>query len=365
MNIYGLTYAQLEQYLLQAGEKFSKAPFIYKSLYRKQITDLMDIDTINETLKRKLADSFTIALPRLVEQIESEDTIKFLFALPHSETNTHNRLNNCDTDCECSSALPSDELLIEAVLMRQSYGNSLCISSQAGCNMACAFCQSGRFKKVRNLTAAELVAQLIVVQKLAHCTISNVVLMGIGEPFDNYDNIMQFLEIIMHPHGLAIGKNRITVSTCGIVPKIIDYTAHPYHGLLAISLHAPDDTTRSQLMPINRRYDVASLLDAARAYIDATGKKVMLEYVMLEEINDTPEQAQLLADLIGQDAFHVNLIPYNATQNLGFTQSSRERILAFYDVLKKNHITVTMRREFGASVNAACGQLRANYENKA
>ena len=343
MNIYGLTYTQLEAYLATIGEKTSKAPFIFQSLYRKQITSLLEVDTINQRLKTQLAERFTISLPHLLSKTDGADTVKFLFALPGNTPN-------------------EQEHLIEAVLMRQAYGNSLCISTQSGCNMGCAFCQSGRFKKVHNLTAAELVSQIIAVQKLTDCTIHNIVLMGIGEPFDNYDNVMQFLEIIMHPHGLALGKNHITVSTCGIVPGIEAYTAHPYHGLLAISLHAPDDDTRSKLMPINRRYPIAELMSSARKYIQATGKKVMLEYIMLDGVNDTPPQAQLLAALIGEDNFHVNLIPYNATENAGFAPSSRERILAFYDVLKKHNITVTMRREFGASVNAACGQLRADYE---
>lgn len=342
MNIYGLTYAQLENYLEKTGEKKTKATFIFQGLYRTRITSLMEVACISESTKKLLSDSFSMTLPRLVEKSESNDTIKFLFALPHSSE--------------------SSECLVEAVLMRQKYGNSLCISTQAGCNMACAFCQSGRFKKVHNLAAAELVGQVMAIQVLENCTISNIVLMGIGEPFDNYDNVMQFLEIVMHPHGLAIGKNHITVSTCGIAPKINAYAMHPWHGLLAVSLHAPDDETRSQLMPINRRYPVAELMESARNYIHRTGKKVMLEYIMLEGINDTTAQAQLLADLIGTERFHVNLIPYNATQNLGFSPSSRERILAFYDVLKKHHINVTMRRAFGTSVNAACGQLRADYE---
>lgn len=346
MNIYGITYTELEQHLKNAGEKKTKATFIFQSLYRTQITSFADIAFISEKTKKFLSDSYSISLPHLVEKSESNDTIKFLFALPNS-----------------SNSNPS-EYLIEAVLMRQNYGNSLCVSTQAGCNMACTFCQSGRFKKVHNLTAAELVSQLMAVQIIEKCTISNVVLMGIGEPFDNYDNVMQFLEIIMHPHGLAIGKNHITVSTCGIIPKIYSYATHPCHGLLAISLHAPDDKTRSQLMPINRRYPVTELMESARNYIHITGKKVMLEYIMLNGINDTPAQAQLLAELIGADKFHVNLIPYNATQNLGFAPSSRERILAFYDVLKKHHINVTMRRAFGTSVNAACGQLRADYEKR-
>ncbi len=339
MNIYGLSFAQLTQYLLQHGEKASKAPLIYRALYQQQIHSLLDIPSIRLSLREHLAQACSMELPQLIHQTEGHDTTKFLFAL-------------------------QDGSLIEAVLMRQKYGNTLCISSQVGCNMACAFCQSGRFKKVRNLLPEELVGQMIYIRNQLQLPISNLVLMGIGEPFDNYDNVMQFLEIIQHPHGLALGPRHITVSTCGLVPQILQYAEHPAHGLLAISLHAPDDETRSQLMPINRRYPVAQLMDAARTCIGQTGKKVMLEYVMLQRINDHPWQAQLLADLIGNDDFHVNLIPYNETQNLGFAQSSRERILAFYDVLKKNHITVTMRREFGSSVNAACGQLRADYEKQ-
>lgn len=336
-NIYSLSIAQLEQALLQQGEKSSKAPLIYHGLYRQQVSSFLEIPDIRLSLREYLAQTYSLALPQLVQQTAGQDTIKFLFTL-------------------------QDGSLIEAVLMQQTYGNTLCISSQVGCNMACAFCQSGRFKKVRNLLPEELVGQIMYIHRQLQLPIANVVLMGIGEPFDNYNNVMQFLEIIQHPHGLALGPRHITVSTCGLVPQILQYASHPAHGLLAISLHAPDDETRSQLMPINRRYPVAQLMDAARSCIRQTGKKVMLEYVMLQNCNDHPWQAQLLADLIGTDAFHVNLIPYNATQNLGFTQSSRERILAFYDILKKNHITVTMRREFGASVNAACGQLRADYE---
>lgn len=337
MNIYGLTFSQLEDYLIASGEKITKAPFIFKGLYQQQINSFQELLNIRQSLKEQLQTDFSLSLPRLLQQSSGENTEKFLFAL-------------------------QDDSLIEAVLMRQKYGNSLCISSQVGCNMACNFCQSGRFKKVRNLQPQELVSQIIFVQKFLQITISNIVLMGIGEPFDNYQNIMQFLEIIQHPYGLALGSNHITVSTCGLAPQIEAYATHPYHGLLAISLHAPDEQTRSKLMPINRRYPITQLMDAARFYIQQTGKKVMLEYTMLQDINDTPQQAQMLSDLIGSDAFHVNLIPYNQTQNLGFTKSSQQQILTFYDILKKNHITVTMRREFGSSVNAACGQLRADYE---
>lgn len=338
MNIYQMTFAQLEHYLLEIGENPAKAAFIYKGLYKMQITTLAALPALNETFKQQLASDFELTLPRLVEQSEDHDSAKLLFAL-------------------------SDNSLIEAVVMHQKYGNSLCISTQVGCNMGCSFCQSGRFKKVRNLETWEMVAQLLAVQKALELKISNVVLMGIGEPFDNYDQVMAFIEIISNQRGLSIGMRHITLSTCGIVPRIYDYMLHESHGLLAVSLHAPDNALRDQLMPINRLYPLETLMEAVNIYSQTTHKKVMLEYVMLYKINDSTKQAQQLADLIGDSNCYLNLIPYNETENLAFQKSPFERILAFYDVLKKNHITVTMRREFGASVKAACGQLRADYEN--
>lgn len=338
MNIYGLTFAQLEQYLEKIGEKSSKAPLIYKSLYQQAIVNLLDIPVIRASLKERLAADFELELPRIIEQQGTSDTVKFLFAL-------------------------ADGSLVEAVLMRQKYGNSVCISSQVGCNMGCAFCQSGRFKKTRDLTAGEMTAQLMAIQQALSLKISNVVLMGIGEPFDNYEQVMAFIDIINHPKGLGIGLRHISVSTCGIVPRIYDYLQRPTASLLAVSLHAPNDQLRSQLMPINRAYPLDSLMMAIRAYISATGKKVMLEYCLLCGINDRPEHALQLAELIGESNMHVNLIPYNETQNLGFAKSTVEDIQAFYDILKQQRITVTMRREFGSSVQAACGQLRANYQD--
>lgn len=338
MNIYELSFKQWEDYFTALGDKKSKAPIVFKNLYRNHAASIEDLG-LRKELTEQMKKDFTMNLPVLTQKSEGVDTVKYLFSM-------------------------EDGSLIEAVLMCQKYGNTLCISSQVGCNMACSFCQSGRFKKVRNLSAFEMVTQIVAIESIQNTKISNIVLMGIGEPFDNYEHVMHLLEIVSHPLGLALGANHITVSTCGWVPKIRAYAEDPNHALLAISLHAPDDETRSKIMPINRTYQVAELMDAARYYIEKTGKKIMLEYVMLDHLNDTLEQAQFLSDLIGKDNFHVNLIPYNATQNLGFSPSSRERILAFYDVLKKNHITVTMRREFGASVNAACGQLRADYESK-
>lgn len=337
-NIYGYTIPALEQYLCSIGEKPTKAPYIFRGLYRHRVTSLTDIPDLRHSLLERMQADFCMKLPKLLEQITTEDTVKFLFSM-------------------------EDGGLIEAVLMKQAYGNSLCISSQLGCNMACAFCQSGRFKKQRNLTAAEMTGQVLLAEQISGLKISNVVLMGIGEPFDNYENITDFVSIITSDLGMAIGHRHVTVSTCGLAPQIVAYAQHPDHAMLAISLHAPDDETRSRIMPINRRYSVAQVMEAAREYIRITNKPVMLEYTMMAGINDTPEQAQLLCEIIGSDDFHVNLIPYNDTQNLGFAKSSVESIKAFYNVLKQNNVVVTMRRRFGSEVNAACGQLRANYEN--
>lgn len=337
MTIYELTYSQLEAYLKELGENPAKASFIYKGLYQQPIRAFGELTMLKATLLERLAADFDLALPELKERSDGEKVSKFLFAL-------------------------ADDCLIEAVLMRQHFGNSVCISTQVGCNMACAFCQSGRFKKVRNLTAGEMTAQVLAVQQALGEAISNVVLMGIGEPFDNYEAVMAFLEIITHPKGLAIGPRHITVSTCGLTPRIYDYLAHPCHGQLAVSLHAAEDDLRSQLMPVNRRYPLEELMKAVRTFSQVSGKKVMLEYILLEGLNDQPEQAKALAALVQGTRLHVNLIPYNGTQNLGFAASSPERIRAFYDVLKKEQVLVTMRREFGGTIDGACGQLRAAYE---
>lgn len=336
MNIYGYTFAHLKQFLVENGEKPAKARFITRGLYKQKVTSFNDMKDVKNSIKNRMEKDFEMVLPEIIEQVESKDSSKFLFAL-------------------------SDGNIVEAVLMNQKYGNSLCISTQVGCNMGCTFCQSGRQKKIRDLQTWEMSAQLIVIEQRLCIKISNVVLMGIGEPFDNYSNVMDFISILNHPHMLNIGARHISASTCGIVPRIYDYMNHTNAGLLAISLHAPNNSLRDKLMPVNRSYPLEKLMEAIDCYIASTNKKVMLEYVMLKDINDSTAQAQELAKLIGNRNCHVNLIPYNQTQNLGFSKSSFEQIMAFYDILKKNKIKVTMRREIGASVNAACGQLRADY----
>lgn len=339
MTIYELTYNQLEDYLKGLGENPAKASFIYKGIYQQNLAAFDELTLLKTSLLARLAADFSLTLPRLVQRTDGEGVSKFLFTL-------------------------ADESLIEAVLMRQRFGNSVCISTQVGCNMACAFCQSGRFKKVRGLTAGEMTAQVLAVQRALGEKVDNVVLMGIGEPFDNYEAVMAFLEIITCPRGLAIGPRHVTVSTCGITPRIYDYLASPYHGQLAVSLHAAEDTLRSQLMPVNRRYPLAELMEAVRTFAQESGKKVMLEYILLDRVNDSREQARQLAALTTGSRLHINLIPYNGTENLGFTASSPERIRSFYDELKKEQVLVTLRREFGGNIDGACGQLRADYERQ-
>ena len=256
----------------------------------------------------------------------------------------------------------SDGNKIEAVLMNHDYGNSLCVSTQVGCNMGCAFCESGRLRKVRNLEVHEMVSQILVIEEIQKNRISHVVLMGIGEPFDNYDNVMKFIDIINSDYGIAIGARHITVSTCGIVPKIKEFTKEKRQVNLAISLHAPNDTIRNRIMKINKVYPLKEVLMAVKDYLKVNNRKVTFEYIMLKGINDSDECALELSELLKGMTAYVNLIPYNETSHIEFKKTDRNKIMHFYDILKKNKINVTIRKEFGSEVSAACGQLRSNFE---
>lgn len=226
--------------------------------------------------------------------------------------------------------------------------------------MGCKFCESGRLKKVRNLETHEMVLQLLEIEKDINSRISHLVIMGIGEPFDNYENVMSFLDIINHPKGIALGSRHITVSTCGIVPKIKEFMNTGKQFNLAISLHAPNDTLREQIMPVNRAYPLDILMQTLKEYILKTNRRVTFEYILLSDINDSDECALELAKLLKGMNCYVNLIPYNETSHIEYKKSTR--VMKFYDTLKKNNINVTVRREFGSKVSAACGQLRANHE---
>ena len=257
----------------------------------------------------------------------------------------------------------SDGEHIEAVLMKHDYGNSICVSSQVGCNMGCKFCESGRRKKVRNLETYEMVLQILMIEKLLGERISHVVVMGIGEPFDNYDNLIKFFKIINHPKGLAIGARHITVSTCGIIPKILEFSDFPLQINLAISLHAPNNEIRDKIMPINKAYPIIELIPALKTYLNKTNRRITFEYIMLDGINDSEECALELANLVKDINCYINLIPYNETNNIEFKRTKTVQIMRFYDILKKNSVNVTIRREFGGKIDAACGQLRSKKED--
>ena len=246
--------------------------------------------------------------------------------------------------------------------MIHDYGISLCVSTQVGCNMGCIFCESGRLKKVRNLETSEMVGQVMEVERDSHLKITHIVIMGIGEPFDNYNNVMNFIKIINSGKGLEIGARHITVSTCGIVPKIREFTAENLQVNLAISLHAPNDELRSSIMKINKAYPLKELMAAIKDYIDKTHRRVTFEYIMLKGINDSDECAYELAHLLKGLNCYVNLIPYNETSHINLEKTEEKARMHFYDLLKKQGISVTIRKEFGGDVSAACGQLRSNYE---
>jgi len=334
-NIYGITFYELEKYLEDLNEKKFKAIQIFEWLYKKRVDSFDDMTNIKKELILKLKEDFEFNKLEIIDKLEDEDAIKYLFKLNDSNS-------------------------IEAVLMRHDYGNSLCISTEVGCNMGCKFCESGRLKKVRNLETYEMVEQILIIEKLTKIRISHIVLMGIGEPFDNYEYVMSFIDIINSGKGIDIGARHITVSTCGIIPKIEEFMNNSKQVNLAISLHAPNDEIRNKLMPINKIYNIDILIKTLKKYIEKTNRRVTFEYILLDNINDTDECANTLARLLYRMNAYVNLIPYNETSNNDFKRS--KRIMEFYDILKKNKINVTIRREFGSKLNAACGQLRSNYE---
>lgn len=336
MNIYGIEFEKLEKYFVDNNISKFRATQVFEWLYKKRVDNLNEMTNLGKETIDKLQSDFSFDKLKLLEVQSDKLVKKFLFEL-------------------------SDGQKIESVLMYHDYGNSICISSQVGCNMGCAFCQSGRLKKVRNLATHEMVLQILEVEKITGIRISHVVIMGIGEPFDNYDNVMSFVRIINSNKGISIGARHITISTCGIVPKIEQFSKENLQVNLAISLHAANDELRNKLMPINKVYNISKLIDSLKKYLDNNNRRVTFEYILLSGINDSLEDAMELANLLKGMNAYVNLIPYNETDNILFKRTKNEQIMRFYDILKKSKINVTVRREFGSKVDAACGQLRANY----
>lgn len=336
-NIYGMTLSDLETYFISIGDKKFKAIQVFEWLYKKRVSSFQEMTNVKKETLNKIEEDFNLDKLKIIDKKVGKDVTKYLF-----------ELNDCEK--------------VEAVLMNHDYGNSLCVSTQVGCNMGCTFCESGRLKKVRNLEVHEMVLQILAIEDDQNTRISHVVLMGIGEPFDNYDNIIKFIDIINSGKGIDIGARHITVSTCGIIPKIKDFINNGKQVNLAISLHASNDELRSRLMPINKAYPLKNLIEVLKEYIEKTNRRVTFEYILLKGVNDKEENAIELARLINKMNAYVNLIPYNETSHIEYKKSDKKQILKFYDILKKNNINVTIRREFGSEVMAACGQLRANHE---
>lgn len=334
MNIYGIKRKDLEDYFISNGEKKFKALQVFEWIYEKRINTFDEMSNISKDVREKISNDFNMNMIKIIKKQEDDLTKKYLFEL-------------------------EDKNHIEAVLMEHDYGISICVSSEVGCNMGCRFCESGRLKRVRNLEAYEMVEQILLIEKDIKKRISSVVIMGIGEPLDNYDNVMDFIKIINDPKGIAIGARHITLSTCGIIPKIMELADEPIQINLAISLHAPNDKLRSSIMPINKAYGIQRLMVAINKYIEKTNRRVTIEYVMLDNVNDSIKCANELSKLLKGMLVYVNLIPYNETNHLEFKRTSKEKVMQFYDILKKNGINVTIRKEFGSNIDAACGQLRS------
>lgn len=334
-NIYNYSLEQLTNYFASINQKPFRAKQVFSWLYQKEASSFDEMSNLSKELREQLKEHFTFDILKIVEKQESKDgTIKYLFEM-------------------------LDGSLIETVLMIHDYGKSLCVTSQVGCNMKCSFCASGLLRKQRDLTPGEIVAQVMKVQLDTKQRISHVVVMGTGEPFDNYDNVMEFVRIINHPNGLAIGARHITISTCGLIPGIQRYSDEGIQTNLAISLHAPNDEIRNQLMPINHRYPLDDLRHAISDYIDKTNRRVTFEYILLKDVNDSLVDARQLAHYLRGLNAYVNLIPYNSVDEHGYQPSDQETIEKFKSELLRLHINVTLRKEHGRDIDGACGQLRA------
>ncbi len=337
-DILSLSIEELREEILKLGEKPFRAVQIYEWLHKKLVTDYGEMTNLPKTLRETLSEKFPleplVPVKTLISQVDG--TRKYLFGL-------------------------SDGNVIESVWMQYHHGDTVCISSQVGCRMGCRFCASGIGGLVRNLTAGEMLSQVYSIQKDTGERVSHVVVMGTGEPFDNYDALVRFLKMISDENGLNISQRDLTVSTCGIVPGIRRFADEGMAVTLALSLHAPDDEKRREIMPVARRYPLAEVLEACRYYQEKTGRRVTFEYSLIKDVNDSPKEAGKLAALLRGLHGHVNLIPVNPVRERSFRRSEREAVDAFRRVLEDKGITVTVRREMGSDIDASCGQLRRSF----
>lgn len=345
LNLYNFTLEKLEQQMALEGQKKYRATQLFKWIYEKNVSNFDDMSDVSKSFRDVLKEKYCLIKPKIFKkQCSSDGTIKLLLEL-------------------------EDGNKVETVLMRYNYGDVACVTSEVGCNMGCAFCASGLLKKKRGLEVSELVGQVLVLNDLLNEEgngerITHVVVMGTGEPFDNYDNVLSFIRVLNHPHALAIGARHITVSTCGIPDKIRQYAHEGLQINLAISLHAPNDVIRSKIMPISLKYPLNELMDAVKYYEKEADRRVTFEYILLAGVNDSVKDAKDLAHLIKGTKAYVNLIPYNPIKELKYKRSSNENVHSFMNMLLSCGINVTIRKEFGTDIDAACGQLRAKNEQK-
>ena len=340
MNLKSLTQPELADILKQLGQPAFRAGQVFTWLH-KGVRSYDEMTNLPKALRQTLAEHYPLFVPKVVRKQESQKdgTIKYLWQL-------------------------SDGNCVETVLMRYRYGNTVCISTEVGCRMGCAFCASTIGGLVRRLEPFEMLDEVLFTQIDSGLPISHIVLMGIGEPLDNFDNVMRFLELVNHPDGMNISMRHISLSTCGLVPKIDELAARKLQISLAISLHGPNNELRSKVMPVNKAYPIEELLAACRRYYDATGRRIHFEYAMIDGVNDTPECAkELLRRLKGLGA-HVNLIPLNHVEESPLKPSSKAAVARFQKILEDGGVTATVRRTLGGDIDASCGQLRRKYQRE-
>ena len=339
-DIFHYSLESLEKRFIAKGFKKYNAKQIFDWIYKKKVRSFGEMTNLSKALRAYLEQYYSIgALTVDTRQVSHDGTEKFLFKL-------------------------SDDNLIETVLMRHSYGNSVCVTTQLGCNIGCAFCASGLEMKGRDLETEEIVLQIMEIEKLTNERVSHIVIMGIGEPFDNYENTMNFVDIINHPDGLAIGARHITVSTSGIVPQIREFAEREKQINLAISLHASNNKIRSRIMKINNAYPIEDVIDAAKYYVEKTNRRITFEYILLEHVNDEVSHADELSNLLRGINCHVNLIRYNSVAEFYYRGSKESRAQTFHNQLIKRGINTTLRKEQGSDIDAACGQLRSKKQNE-
>ncbi|MCD7828701.1 MAG: 23S rRNA (adenine(2503)-C(2))-methyltransferase RlmN [Clostridiales bacterium] len=338
-DILSMSFSELSAVLSDMGEPSFRAKQIYSWLHEFAAPSFDDMTNISKTLRKSLNDNFVI-IPMAIEKkliSEYDDTVKYLFRLYDGEH-------------------------IESVLMKYKYGYSVCVSTQVGCRMGCKFCASTLNGMVRNLAPSEILSQIYTAERDNNIKISHVVLMGMGEPLDNYENVLKFLELVTDEKGHNMSMRRISLSTCGIVPKIYELAEKNLQLTLSVSLHAPNDKIRNEMMPVSRRWSIDELLKACRYYGEKTHRRISFEYTMIEGVNDTDECARELAKRLRGILCHVNLIPVNEVKETGLKKSSRDRIERFSSILTEKGFTVTVRRKMGDDINASCGQLRRSAE---